>query len=74
MADAVLVPADALADLVKVAQYVSRGRRAVDHQPDGTPYPDAVARRALGALDEAGLLPESRREAPRTLHSERADA
>jgi hypothetical protein len=47
-----------------VARYVSLGRRAVDHQPDGTPYPDAKARRALGVLDDAGLLTTERRLGP----------
>jgi hypothetical protein len=49
------VPRAALDDLIHVAAYVSLGRRAIDHQPDGAPYPDAVARRALGALDDTGL-------------------
>lgn len=53
----VAVPREAFDALVQVAQYVSLGRRAVDHQPDGQPYPDAAARRALGMLDDAGLLP-----------------
>jgi hypothetical protein len=53
----VAVPREAFDVLVQVARYVSLGRRAVDHQPDGKPYPDAAARRALGALDDAGLLP-----------------
>jgi hypothetical protein len=53
--DTVQIPRDAFDALVKVAEYVSYGRGAVGHQPDGAPYPDAVARRALGALDDAGL-------------------
>jgi hypothetical protein len=53
----VVVPREAFDALVKVATYVSLGRRAVDRQPDGAPYPDAAARRALGMLDDAGLLP-----------------
>ena len=52
----VAVPREAFDALVQVAEYVSYGRRAVDHQPDGAPYPDAAARRALGVLDDAGLL------------------
>lgn len=52
----------ALADwerLVKVAQWVSRGRSAAFiPDPAIAPcYPDAMARRALGALSDAGLLP-----------------
>lgn len=57
MTDLTTVPAAVLADLVTVARYVSLGRHAVDHQPDGRPYPDAIARRALGALDEAERCP-----------------
>lgn len=53
----VAVPREAFDALVQVATYVSLGRRAVDHQPGGAPYPDAAARRALGMLDDAGLLP-----------------
>ncbi|MCP9947218.1 hypothetical protein [Actinomadura madurae] len=41
----------ALPDLVRVAGYVSRGRRFVDVEP----YPDVLARRALGSLDDATL-------------------
>lgn len=41
----------AMADLIRVAAYVSRGRRFVDVEP----YPDALARKALGALDDATL-------------------
>lgn len=54
--DLVPVPRGALADLIRVAEYVSYGRRAVGHQPDGAPYPDVEARFALGALRDAGLL------------------
>lgn len=42
------VPTSTLNDLVKVAAHVSRGRSAAD---DGK-YPDALARRALGAIDD----------------------
>lgn len=55
-ANVVQVPREALDDLIRVAEYVSYGRRAVDNQPDGAPYPDAAARRALGTLGEHGLL------------------
>lgn len=55
----VQVPRDTLRRLVDVAAYVSLGRCAVDHQPDGAPYPDAAARRALGSLDDR-LLAELR--------------
>ncbi|MFD5631614.1 hypothetical protein [Streptomyces sp. NPDC127072] len=51
----VTIPADAFARLVKVAAHVSTGR-SFAFQGQG-PYPDAVARRALGALSDAGLLP-----------------
>jgi hypothetical protein len=44
----------ALRDVLPVLRYVSKGRRYVDVEP----YPDALARRALGALDDAGLLTE----------------
>ncbi|MEU3656450.1 hypothetical protein AB0E67_27315 [Streptomyces sp. NPDC032161] len=46
------VPAEALDALVRVAAHVSVGRSAAFL----TPYPDATARRALGALHDAGLL------------------
>lgn len=49
------VPVEALRLLVRVAQYVSLGRRAVDRQPDGAPYPDADARFGLGALPDCLL-------------------
>lgn len=42
------IPAEVLRDLVKVAQHVSRGRRAV---PVGV-YPDSIARKVLGALSD----------------------
>lgn len=51
----VVVPREAFDGLVKVAEYVSLGRHAVDRRSDGAPYPDAAARRALGALGDAGL-------------------
>lgn len=44
-----VVPEEVLNQLVQVAGYVSRGRSFVDVGP----YPDATARMALGALDEA---------------------
>lgn len=53
----VVVPREAFDALVKVATYVSLGRRAADHQPDSAPYPDAAARRAIEPLADAGLLP-----------------
>ena len=53
--DLIQVPRDAFDALVRVAEYVSYGRSAVGHQPDSAPYPDTLARRALGALDDAGL-------------------
>lgn len=40
-----------LPDLIRVAAHVSRGRAFADVEP----YPDALARRALGALDDATL-------------------
>lgn len=43
---------DTLRRLVEVAAHVSRGRSAAD----AGRYPDAAARRALGELDDAGLL------------------
>lgn len=50
----VAVPAEAFVRLVKVVKHVSAGRSfAFDGQG---PYPDAAARRALGALLDAGLL------------------
>lgn len=48
------VPAETFAELVKVATHVSIGRGYAFHGE--SPYPDATARRALGALDDAGLL------------------
>lgn len=53
--ETIAVPRAAFDALTKVAEYVSLGRRAVDHQPDGAPYPDAAARRALGILGDTGL-------------------
>lgn len=55
------VPLSAWNDLITVAKWVSRGRSAaLDIDPDIAPrYPDAAARRALGALDEAGILQRS---------------
>ncbi|MDX3183476.1 DUF6085 family protein [Streptomyces sp. ME02-7008A-1] len=55
---AVPVPSEAFDRLVRVAMWVSRGQ-AMAHVPDpqlGGGYPDAAARAALGALDDAGLL------------------
>lgn len=46
--ETVTIPRDAYEGLVKVAQYVSRGRGFVGVEP----YPDATARMALGALSE----------------------
>ncbi|MFJ5151402.1 hypothetical protein ACIQCF_07400 [Streptomyces sp. NPDC088353] len=53
------IPVSAWEALVKVAMWVSRGRSAA-FIPDADiapAYPDAAARRALGALHDAGLLP-----------------
>jgi len=52
------IPVTAWDALVTVAKWVSRGRAmALDADPDIAPaYPDAAARRALGALHDAGLL------------------
>lgn len=58
---AVEVPSDVFADLVEVARHVSLGRGAAGVVG---PYSDAVARRALGALDDAGLLPPPAVEPP----------
>lgn len=46
--ETVTIPREAYEQLVRVAAYVSRGRRFVGVEP----YPDATARRALGALPE----------------------
>ncbi|MDX2800125.1 hypothetical protein [Streptomyces scabiei] len=58
------VPVKALEQLVRVAMWVSRGRSmAFTPDPDpklGAIYPDATARFALGALDDAGLLQQFR--------------
>jgi hypothetical protein len=58
------VPLSAWDGLITVAKWVSRGKSFVlDADPDIAPaYPDATARRALGALHDAGLLdaPENR--------------
>ncbi|MEW1630859.1 hypothetical protein AB0387_26295 [Streptomyces sp. NPDC089173] len=58
--DTVPVPLETFDRLVRVAMWVSRGQ-SMAHVPDpatliGARYPDAAARAALGALDEAGLL------------------
>ncbi|MFZ3592279.1 hypothetical protein [Streptomyces sp. BH104] len=52
------IPLDAWNALINVAQWVSRGRSAafIPDEHLGPRYPDAKARRALGALHEAGLL------------------
>jgi hypothetical protein len=39
---------DRLREAIPVLEYVSRGRRFVDVEP----YPDATARRVLGALED----------------------
>ncbi|MGQ4733312.1 hypothetical protein ACUN3E_37355 [Streptomyces sp. Ju416(a)] len=59
-APAVPVPPEAFDRLVRVAMWVSRGQ-SMAHTADPSPvvgarYPDADARFALGALDDAGLL------------------
>jgi hypothetical protein len=53
-ADTIPVPVEAFAKLVKVAAHVSRGQ-GYAFNGDAL-YPDATARYALGALDDAGLL------------------
>lgn len=62
--DAVSIPREALRSLVEVAMWVSRGRSAAmtpSHvKAIGKVYPDAKARQALGALDDAGLLDQFR--------------
>ncbi|MGW6790020.1 hypothetical protein [Streptomyces chartreusis] len=62
--DAVSVPRDALKALAEVAMWVSRGRSMAfvpdDSEALGKVYPDAKARRALGALDDAALLEQFR--------------
>lgn len=52
------VPLDAWNALIEIAQWVSRGRSAafIPDENLGRVYPDAKARRALGALHDAGLL------------------
>ena len=52
------IPVTAWDALITVAKWVSRGRSfAFEADPDIAPcYPDAAARRALGALHDAGLL------------------
>ncbi|WP_327335831.1 hypothetical protein OG384_04155 [Streptomyces sp. NBC_01324] len=61
------VPQEAFDRLVRVAMWVSRGR-SMAFTPDpsdviGKRYPDAVARAALGALKDAGLLDTYRQTA-----------
>ncbi|NUV65636.1 hypothetical protein G6W57_00710 [Streptomyces sp. CAI-121] len=65
--DAVPVPPEAFDRLVRVAMWVSRGQ-SMAHTPDpssviGARYPDTAARKALGALDDAGLLDTYRQAA-----------
>ncbi|MFI5739204.1 DUF6085 family protein [Streptomyces anulatus] len=65
--DTVPVPLEAFDRLVRVAMWVSRGQ-SMAHTPDPSPvigarYPDAAARQALGALDDAGLLDTYREKA-----------
>lgn len=52
------IPLPAWEAAITVLKWVSRGKTyALDADPDIAPsYPDAVARRALGALHDAGLL------------------
>ncbi|MFJ3083018.1 DUF6085 family protein [Streptomyces halstedii] len=64
---AVSVPPEAFDRLVRVAMWVSRGQ-SMAHTPDPSPligarYPDAAARKALGALDDVGLLDTYREKA-----------
>jgi len=64
---AVSVPPEAFDRLVRVAMWVSRGQ-SMAHVPDpatliGARRPDAAARAALGALDDAGLLDTYREKA-----------
>ena len=54
--DVTEVPTNALRSLIEVAAHVSAGREAAF----ASPYPDAKARMALGALDDAGILDEIR--------------
>ena len=61
MSDMVLVPREALAGLLAAAAHVSYGRSMAFCQD--RPYPDAMARRALGLLDDAGLLDRPKPEA-----------
>lgn len=56
----VVVPSALYADLIAIAAHVSAGRSAAFVQQ--RPYPDALARRTLGALDDAGLLPDRHSE------------
>lgn len=65
--DTVLVPQEAFDRLVRVAMWVSRGQ-SMAHTPDPSPvvgarYPDTAARKALGVLDDAGLLDTYRQAA-----------
>jgi transcriptional regulator with XRE-family HTH domain len=60
----VAVPSTVYFDLVAIAAHVSAGRSAAFVQR--LPYPDALARRTLGALDDAGLLPNIYPEADPT--------
>jgi hypothetical protein len=64
--DALSVPRDALRRLVEAAMWVSRGKSMAftpdDSKAVGKTYPDAKARLALGALDDAGLLDQSRED------------
>ncbi|WP_405479805.1 hypothetical protein [Streptomyces anulatus] len=64
---AVPVPREVFDRLVRVAMWVSRGQ-SMAHTPDPSPvvgarYPDAAARKALGALADAGLLDTYRQAA-----------
>ncbi|MFJ6729425.1 hypothetical protein ACIQPQ_31435 [Streptomyces sp. NPDC091281] len=65
--DAVIsIPLSALDGLITVARWVSRGQ-SYAHTPDpaiADTYPDAAARQALGALDDAGLLNPPKRTQP----------
>lgn len=60
--DPVSVPREALSDLLYVARWVAAERaRHGALAPDVT-LPDATASRALGALDDAGLLDQFRED------------
>lgn len=70
------IPLPAWEAAITVLKWVSRGRSfALDADPGIAPsYPDAAARRALGALHDAGLLDQPKQPTPAPAGTEATDS